>query len=88
MFLQDSLDQTGTVETWGHLLAAPMSGSITRICIQPGEQVLRGQTLLIMEAMKMEHPIVAPAEGRVEKIYFRQGDLVQAEAQLMEFRTS
>ena len=46
-------------------LAAPMPATVTRILVEVGQQVARGDTLLLLEAMKMELPIKAPHDGRV-----------------------
>ena len=56
-----------------------------RVIVKEGEKVSRGQQLLVMEAMKMEHAIVAPVDGVVEKVLFNPGDLVQNGSELSEF---
>ena len=66
-------------------LSAPMPGNIIRVCVKKGEQVRQGQTLLILEAMKMEHPILAPTNGRVERLLFHEGDVVKTDERLIEF---
>ena len=58
---------------------------MTRVNVKAGERVSRGQQLLVMEAMKMEHAIVAPVDGVVEKVLFNPGDLVQNGSELIEF---
>ncbi len=57
-------------------LTAPMPGKIVQVLTAPGESVKRGQPLLILEAMKMEHTIAAPADGTVEELMFAPGDQV------------
>lgn len=66
-------------------LSAPMPGNVIRVLVKAGERVSRGQQLLVMEAMKMEHTIVAPSDGIVEKVHYNVGDLVQNEAELIKF---
>ena len=66
-------------------LSAPMPGNVIRVLVKAGEKVSRGQQLLVMEAMKMEHTILAPADGVVGKVSFNQGDLVQNGSELIEF---
>ena len=66
-------------------LSAPMPGNVIRVLVKAGDEVSSGQPLLVMEAMKMEHTIVAPANGIVEKVLFQPGDLVQNDAKLVEF---
>jgi len=62
-----------------------MPGNVIRVLVKAGERVSRGQQLLVMEAMKMEHAIVAPVDGVVEKVLFNPGDLVQNGSELIEF---
>lgn len=57
-------------------LTAPMPGKIIAINVEAGARVKRGQALLVMEAMKMEHTIHAPVDGVVEEIFFIVGDQV------------
>ena len=62
-----------------------MPGNVIRVLVKAGERVSLGQQLLVMEAMKMEHAIVAPVDGVVEKVLFNPGDLVQNSSELIEF---
>ncbi len=64
---------------------APMHGTIVDILVQPGEQVSAGETILIMEAMKMEHAIKAPVDGKVTEVFFGIGDLVDSGNELVGF---
>lgn len=59
-------------------LAAPMPATVIRINVAPGDTVKKGATLLVLEAMKMELPVRAPADGVVQTISCRAGELVQA----------
>ncbi|MBM3396679.1 MAG: biotin/lipoyl-binding protein, partial [Betaproteobacteria bacterium] len=63
-------------------LAAPMSGNIIQVLVKNGERVTKGQALLILEAMKMEHTISAPEQGVVTEIFYAAGDQVKEGAQL------
>ena len=65
-------------------LRAPMPGYIRAVLAAPGQQVHKGETLLILEAMKMEHSIRAPYNGIVTTIAHRNGDMVQADTVLLE----
>ena len=65
-------------------LAAPMPGVITKVMVVVGDEVTRGQPLLALEAMKMEHLIRAPREGRVKRVGASPGQMVQAGAELVE----
>ncbi len=67
----------------GGSLRAPMPGAVTAVLVEVGQQVEKGQPLLKLEAMKMEHTITAAGAGLVEEIYYRPGDTVDADAQLI-----
>jgi 3-methylcrotonyl-CoA carboxylase alpha subunit len=69
-------------------LVAPMPGKLVRIVAEPGTTVTKGQPLLILEAMKMEHTIRAPANGTVKKINFALNDLVEQGAQLLDLEVA
>jgi len=64
-------------------LTAPMPGKIIAISVAVGDAVKRGQPLLVMEAMKMEHTISAPANGKVRELFFAVGDQVTDGAELI-----
>lgn len=55
---------------------APMPGNIVNIAVKPGEQVKKGQVLLILEAMKMENEIVAARDAQVVSVNVSKGDMV------------
>ncbi|GGB53984.1 methylcrotonyl-CoA carboxylase subunit alpha [Oceanisphaera marina] len=64
-------------------LQAPMPGVISQLKVAVGDTIEAGQTLLIMEAMKMEHAIRAPTAGRVAELYYRQGSQVAEGSELL-----
>ena len=64
-------------------LTAPMPGRVTQLMVAPGVHVRRGEPLMIIEAMKMEHTVTAPTDGIVEAIRFSAGDLVEEGAELI-----
>jgi 3-methylcrotonyl-CoA carboxylase alpha subunit len=66
-------------------LTAPMPGKIIVVEKKNGDHVHRGQTLIVIEAMKMEHSIVAPADGVLTKIHFCTGDIVDEGVKLVDF---
>jgi oxaloacetate decarboxylase alpha subunit len=66
----------------GEPVTAPLSGNIWKIQVSPGQQVNEGDTLLILEAMKMETQIVASKSGTVASISVKQGDAVKVGDQL------
>jgi 3-methylcrotonyl-CoA carboxylase alpha subunit len=65
-------------------LTAPMPGRIIAQPVNIGDSVKRGQTLLIMEAMKMEHTIRAPFDGMIKALHAKVGDTVAENTQLVE----
>lgn len=64
-------------------LTAPMHGTVVAVNVSAGEKVNQGDTLIILEAMKMEHVITAPMEGIVTVINFSQGQQVNEGAELL-----
>jgi acetyl-CoA carboxylase biotin carboxyl carrier protein len=58
-------------------VTAPMPGKICEIKIKPGDQVIEDQEVLVLEAMKMEMPIVSTASGTVQSVNCSTGDAVQ-----------
>jgi 3-methylcrotonyl-CoA carboxylase alpha subunit len=67
-------------------LRSPMPGRVRRSFAKEGESVARGQVLLVLEAMKMEHAIRAPRDGVVGAVHVREGDLVEAGVELVEIQ--
>jgi 3-methylcrotonyl-CoA carboxylase alpha subunit len=67
-------------------LTALMPGRVVKLMAKAGDTVKKGQSLLILEAMKMEHTIISPREGVIERVAFRENDLVPADAVLVAFR--
>jgi geranyl-CoA carboxylase alpha subunit len=65
-------------------LRAPMPGSVTQVLVEVGQHVAKGQALMKLEAMKMEHTIYTAAPGIVEVIYFQAGETVEADVQLVK----
>ena len=65
-------------------LAAPMPGQVRAVNVSEEESVKKGQTLLVLEAMKMEIRIQAPRDGKVKKLFVRQGQTVEREQVLIE----
>jgi len=67
-----------------HSMSAPMPGIVLKILVSVGQSVTKGMPLLILEAMKMEHQIVAPRDGTVAAINCTEGELVQPGLDLVE----
>jgi 3-methylcrotonyl-CoA carboxylase alpha subunit len=67
------------------VFTAPMHGVIVKLLVESGASVEKGAPLMIMEAMKMEHTICAPAEGVVQVFYFAEGEQVSGGEVLLDF---
>jgi 3-methylcrotonyl-CoA carboxylase alpha subunit len=80
--------RAGAAEAEGGRLTAPMPGKIVAVLVDNGKAVEKGAPLLIMEAMKMEHTIAAPAGGTVEEVLYAVGDQVAEGVQLLSFKVA
>jgi 3-methylcrotonyl-CoA carboxylase alpha subunit len=67
---------------------APMPGSLVSVAVQAGQSVARGDTLLVMESMKMETSIAAPRDGVVEAVHFAPGQTFDRDALLLSLEAS
>ncbi|GAB3444564.1 acetyl/propionyl/methylcrotonyl-CoA carboxylase subunit alpha [Insolitispirillum peregrinum] len=65
------------------LVVAPMPGKVTQVMVQAGQQVDKGQPLVILEAMKMEHTMLAPFKGMVTEVFYTASEQVTEGAQLL-----
>jgi len=74
----------GSGHDQGAGLVAPMPGLVRSVNIAEGEAVMKSQTLLVLEAMKMEIRIQAPRDGIVKKLLVKQGQTVEREQVLIE----
>jgi len=82
----DSLAQRADADAAN--LSAPMPGTLIRLHVGEGDAVREGQPLLVLEAMKMEHTVVAPYDGVVRRLPFAQGASVAGGAALVELQPS
>jgi len=76
------LPESGALDHHGGLVA-PMPGRVIAVLVRNGERVTAGTALVVMEAMKMEHTITAPADGIVTDIHFEAGEQVRAGEELL-----
>jgi len=71
----------------GHyILTAPMPATVIKIPVKPGDTVQKGDLVVLLEAMKMELPLRAASDGVVAEVRCEEGELVQADAALVELR--
>lgn len=68
----------------GGTLTSPMPGKVVKILVAPGEGVQEGQTLLILEAMKMQNEYKSPSAGTVAKLYVQEGSTVETASPMVE----
>jgi 3-methylcrotonyl-CoA carboxylase alpha subunit len=81
----DPLHRVDAGDSHGGGLTAPMPGKVVALLAQPGQKVDKGMPLLILEAMKMEHTITAPAAGTVKAFCYAVGEQVADGAALVVF---
>ncbi|WP_321503048.1 acetyl/propionyl/methylcrotonyl-CoA carboxylase subunit alpha [Breoghania sp.] len=75
--LADSLLRAAEDEGGHASVSAPMHGKVIAMLTEEGAEVVRGERLFIVEAMKMEHAVIAPRDGRVERVSAVEGDQVE-----------
>ena len=83
----DALAHAGEAHAEVGRLTAPMPGKVVSMAVKAGDAVRKGQALAVMEAMKMEHTIAAPADGIVGEVLFAPGDQVTEGAELLRLQT-
>jgi 3-methylcrotonyl-CoA carboxylase alpha subunit len=67
-------------------LSSPMPATVVKVLVTSGTAVRKGDTLLVLEAMKMELPLRAPSDATVSAIHCKEGDLVQPDMILVELQ--
>jgi 3-methylcrotonyl-CoA carboxylase alpha subunit len=80
----DLLAHAGEAQAEGGRLTAPMPGKVVSFAVKAGDKVSKGQPLAVMEAMKMEHTIAAPADGVVQELLYAPGDQVSEGSELLK----
>jgi 3-methylcrotonyl-CoA carboxylase alpha subunit len=83
--LFDPLDVDEAAESAGAALTAPMPGKIVQVLAKPGDRVKKGEALVILEAMKMEHTLAAPADRVIGEVRVSAGDQVVEGALVVSF---
>jgi 3-methylcrotonyl-CoA carboxylase alpha subunit len=82
----DALAHAGETQEAGGRLTAPMPGKVVSFAVKAGDKVKAGQALAVMEAMKMEHTIAAPADGEVLELLYAPGDQVAEGEELLKLK--
>ena len=70
------------------VFAAPMPGTVVAVNVKAGDEVKAGTTLIVLEAMKMEHAIKAPVDGRISAVHYGVGDQVEEGRNLIAFEAA
>ncbi|MEC9341061.1 MAG: biotin/lipoyl-containing protein, partial [Pseudomonadota bacterium] len=83
--LRAVLGVVGSNQEEQQALTAPMAGKVIESRVQPGHRVNEGDTLMVVEAMKMEHRIIAARDGVIEMVLADVGDFVEGNAVLLRF---
>jgi len=76
----DLLQSTKVLE-----IKAPMPGLVLKVLVEPGQEILKGDSLLVLEAMKMENMIKSPTSGIVSKVFVKTGDKVEKNGIMIQF---
>ena len=69
----------------GKKLLCPMPGLVVSIAVTPGQEVKAGETLAVVEAMKMENVLRAERDGTVKAVFAKKGDSLAVDAVILEF---
>lgn len=83
--LLDSMGLNAAVSTKVNEVKAPMPGLVLRALVSEGDEVKKGDSLLVLEAMKMENVIKSPADAVISKISVKQGQAVEKNQVLIQF---
>jgi 3-methylcrotonyl-CoA carboxylase alpha subunit len=75
----------GVTDTATHPVS-PMPGRVVAVHVKPGDNIQRGQSLLVLEGMKMEYTVKAIVAGTIERVLYKEGDMVEAEAPLVDIK--
>ncbi len=86
--LIDPMQHAGEAEAGSDSVTAPMPGKIVQVLVGEGDEVDRNQPLIVLEAMKMEHTLLAPAAGAVGAVRCAVGDTVEEGWELLHFDAS
>lgn len=83
--LLDPQIEAGQSDSAATRVLAPMPGRVAQVQVMPGQEVSRGDVLLVLEAMKMEHTLYAPKDGRIADVHFAVGEQVEEGVELVTF---
>ena len=75
--------QESTATTGGEEITSPMSGVVLKVNVKPGDVVKDAQTLIVIEAMKMENEILAPRDGKIKEVLVKEQQQVEIDQPLL-----
>ena len=81
---QTAADDLTNAPITGKTVKAPMPGNVLRFAVKPGDKVTKGQTVVVLEAMKMENSIASDYTGTVKRLLVKEGSNVAADAPMIE----
>lgn len=81
---QTVADDLANAPITGKTVKAPMPGNVLRFAVKPGDKVTKGQTVVVLEAMKMENSIASDYTGTVKRLLLKEGSNVAADAPMIE----
>lgn len=81
---QTAADDLANAPITGKTVKAPMPGNVLRFAVKPGDKVTKGQTVVVLEAMKMENSIASDYTGTVKRLLVKEGSNVAADAPMIE----
>jgi biotin carboxyl carrier protein len=76
----------GVAETGEYHLKAPMPGLVVTIPVEEGQEIKKGQVLLILESMKMQNELKAPRDGVISRIKVKSGESVEQKQALLSLQ--
>jgi biotin carboxyl carrier protein len=69
-----------------NMITAFIPGTILKVFVKTGQKIAKGESLLILEAMKMNNKLVAPQDGTIKKVHVKEGEMVAREQLLIEIK--
>lgn len=82
--IQNNKNTNSTKTISGDSIKSPMQGTIQKILVQPGQSVKKGDSLLVLEAMKLENDITAEKDYQIQELLVKEGDTVNADQPLIK----
>ncbi|PKO95152.1 MAG: hypothetical protein CVU14_12330, partial [Bacteroidetes bacterium HGW-Bacteroidetes-9] len=75
--------ETGKLNIDPDNIVSPMPGKVLKVNVSEGDKVIKGEVLMVVEAMKMENNILSPKDAVVDKLLVKEGDMVDGSSRLL-----